>query len=222
MGLTGFPLRYLTLEDARGRRLVWRDMPGMLGLLALMSLPFLFIPGANFFHKDGFVDKIGTFSSVLTGFYVAGLVAVATFPRNLDGLDKVIEIGAILLPSADGERERLTRREYVCAMFGYLAFMSMIVTIVAIGCVTVSDWFQHISGLHATIGNRQVGIPRRWLRGVPLVGGNIVLSSLFMTTIRALYYLIDRLYVTSPKPLPRPMGVEASSESTPPSEEPIR
>ncbi|WP_019831146.1 hypothetical protein [Sphingomonas sp. PR090111-T3T-6A] len=203
MGLTGFPLRYLVLEDARGRRLVWRDLPGMLALVVLMSAPFLLIPGANFFHKDGFVDKIGTFASVLTGFYVAGLVAVATFPRNIHGLDKVIEVGPILLPVADGERERLTRREYVCAMFGYLAFMSMIVTIIAIGCVTVSDWFKHIPGVHRTLAGTQVSIPRRWLRAVPLLGGNIVLSSVFTTTVRALYYLIDRLYVTSPKPLPR-------------------
>lgn len=148
MDLIGFPLRYLSLEDALGRSLYKRDLLGMFLVTVFITAPFILVPGANFFHKDGFVDKAGSFSSVLTGFYVAGLVAVATFPRDKRGLDKTIEVGPVRIRvRRDEEPVSLSRREYVCAMFSYLAFMSMALTITSIVCVTTAGWLRSIGPL---------------------------------------------------------------------------
>lgn len=212
--IAAYPLRYLSLEARSGRRLIWRDLPGMVVVAAFTAAPYAVFDQANFFHRDGFIDKVGTFSSVLTGFYVAGLVAVATFPFNRAGLDKVIEVGPVFLPKRradeddigpgqqDRDREALTRREYVCSMFGYLAFMSMLVTVLSIMCVTTADFvgkFNHVTwsvrGVDMTLTHANV---RLAVVGISC----LVLSSLFVTTSRALYYLIDRLYASSPEVLP--------------------
>lgn len=223
--IAAYPLRYLSLEAQSGRRLLWRDLPGMVIVAALTAAPYFIFGEANFFHKDGFIDKVGSFSSVLTGFYVAGLVAVATFPFNKSGLDKAIEVGPVFLPKRqvnndersdeqEDDREALTRREYVCSMFGYLAFMSMLTTILSIMCVTAASkvgkfdpatwelWKLNISLTHSTVRLALISI------------SCLVLSSLFVTTSRALYYLIDRLYASSPEILPFPDKANANTDDS--------
>lgn len=212
--IAAYPLRYLSLEARSGRRLIWRDLPSMMLVAAVTAVPYAVFEQANFFHKDGFIDKVGTFSSVLTGFYVAGLVAVATFPFNRAGLDKVIEVGPVFLPTPranddklsseqdDRDREALTRREYVCSMFGYLAFMSMLTTILSIMCVTIADWVGHFKPITWAVRGIDVSLTHADVR-LGVVGIScLFLSSLFVTTSRALYYLIDRLYASSPEVLP--------------------
>lgn len=204
MRALAFPMRYLRLQTARGSKLWLRDLPGAVIVGLLISLPYLLIAGANYFHKDGFIDKIGTFASVLTGFYVAGLVAVATFPRNPAGLDKVIEVGSIKVPGRGGEEDEfLTRREYVCAMFGYLAFVSLIITTMAIICVTTSDWMNGLKDQAFAFRGRTFALPKEWLRGAAVIMSSLVLGHVFITTVRGLYYLIDRIYAVVPTPLPR-------------------
>ncbi len=57
---------------------------------------------------------------VLIGFFVASLAAVATFQRP--GMDENMRGKA---PTLQGKG--VTRRQYLCYMFGYLAFMSIAV-----------------------------------------------------------------------------------------------
>ena len=179
-------------------------MPAAFGVAALISAPYLLLDSSNYFHKDGFVDKIGTFASVLTGFYVAGLVAVATFPRNEAGLDKTIEFGKIILPSANRENdEYMTRREYVCAMFGYLAFASLIITTTSIIAVTTSDWMNGFSDQTLLFAGQRITFSKICLRSVAVAGCSIILGHVFATTVRGLYYLIDRIYAVAPSPLAR-------------------
>lgn len=211
--IASYPLRYLTLEGQTRRRLIWRDLPSMALVASITAAPYLLFGEANFFHKDGFIDKVGAFSSVLTGFYVAGLVAVATFPFNRAGLDKVIEVGPVFLPKPQSkkddqtdfkeiDREALTRREYVCSMFGYLAFMSMLTTILAIVCVTISDKVGRVENISLGPWLGNISLTHGMFRGVLIGISCLVLSSLFVTTSRALYYLIDRLYASSPEIIP--------------------
>ncbi|MDR6146148.1 hypothetical protein QE363_001941 [Sphingomonas sp. SORGH_AS870] len=220
------PLNYLRLVDYRRVRLIYQNITAHLVLFILFSAPFLIFEKANFFHKDGFIDKLGSFSSVLTGFYVAGLLAVATFGEHGTN-DKPITVGPIILPKrrhhllgwrrnanpSGGESEfedddladdqHLSRREYVCYMFGYLAFASLVITIFSIVVVSVLSAGSQIRPLHHQLGAYRLTVKPDFFRGMMVIAVSAYLSHVIITTCRALYYLTDRLYAKEPELLPR-------------------
>ncbi|RSU77403.1 hypothetical protein BRX37_05975 [Sphingomonas sp. S-NIH.Pt3_0716] len=203
MNIPFYPLRYLSLRGENGFPIWWRDIFLILLFLLGISIPFIIKNNANFFHKDGFIDKVGTFSSVLTGFYVAGLVAVATFAHQVNGLDKTIEVGRIKYPHKKGEdAEFLSRRQFVCSMFGYLAFLSLIITLASIVIVIVADANPKVEDASFSFSDWRVDIDKNYMRGVSIILFNIPVASLTITTLHGLYYLIDRLYAVSPSLLP--------------------
>lgn len=183
-----FPLGYLTLTDEQGRPLFRRDLLGVITLALVVSLPF-WATTANYFGTYGFLDKFGAFSGVLTGFYVAALVSVASFLGASPSLDDLIEVGPVYGPPKDNEPNPLTRRQYICSMFGYLAFMSLGMSLGALLAVTIAAPVS--SALHALVGNETVQLV---LRGAIILGMNLVLAHLVATTCHGLYYLMDRLY----------------------------
>jgi len=187
-----YPLRYFRLVNDEKRHLeLWPTL-----LLALvLALPFIFVPGTAFFHKDGFLDKLLILTSALTGFYVAALVAAATFTHP--DLDKVFKAGPVALVTRDnGQKimEYLTRREFVCRIFGYLAFSSFVISLFASLFVGASG-FDHAAVTH-------------WRLIGPFIGGNylpvtravvifcftLAIAHLAVVTGLGLYYLIDRLH----------------------------
>lgn len=206
-------LRYLRLRDERGRRLAFRNIAATLALTAALSAPFIAISTSNYFHKDGFIDKVGSFSSVLTGFYVAGLLAVATFASSMGNLDGVIHIGRIILPGreeADPARD-LTRREYVCAIFGYLSAMSLFTTLLSITIVTIAEALPALHDFEIHRGGYDLKVYKDVLRIAPIAVFSTLVSHLTVVTCHGLYYLMDRLYAQSPEILP-------NKEQSPPGE----
>ncbi|WP_048707403.1 hypothetical protein [Microvirga massiliensis] len=203
-----YPLSYLSLKDEGGRRLFRRNSVAVLVVVAVMSAPFILFD-ANYFGDKGFLDRFGSFAAVLTGFYIAALVGVASFASSVGDLDGEIEVGRISRPvpnPAEGEdlEEYLTRRQYVCSMFGYLAFVSLVLSVGAIMLIVaaaparsavnaISGW----SGAQTAQGAKDV------LRAIVIVGFNLVLAHLLVTTCHGLYYLIDRLYAKKPTLLPK-------------------
>lgn len=190
-----FPLLYLKLENAFGRYIIRRDIVPLFLLIGLLAGPFLFFGQANYFHKDGFVDKVSSFLAVLTGFYVAALIAVATLSSKFADLDLPITDGEVRLPSKDGEAgELLSRRQYVCYMFGYMAFVSLFLSLACIALVVLSP-------LLADEGFSiwSVRIAHSWVRGTGILILTIPLASLALTTVRGLYYLVERLYAETSK-----------------------
>ncbi|MGQ2906769.1 MAG: hypothetical protein ACT6QU_02330 [Aliihoeflea sp.] len=178
MFIFSYPLRYLALKNEARQRLIWRDAIPVVLLATALSLPFWLSP-ANFFGPSGFVDRFGAFAGVLTGFYIAALVGVASFSGALQGLDEVMQFGQVFVRE-DGEDRALTRREYVTAMFGYLSLLALSLSFSAILMVVSAD------------------VIRAW---VPLWVGDISLSiflvatsHMVVTTFHGLYYFIDRLY----------------------------
>lgn len=165
-------------------------------LAVILLAPFWLVPSANLFHKDGFVEKVGSFSSVLTGFYVAGLLAVATFSTVLGDVDKKIERGAVVLRSKDKESpdHHLTRREYVCQMFGYLATLSMAISLLSILLVVLTQSIREspIVAFDYVFNKTLIRI---------IVGGlySLMAAHLVVTTSIGLYYFVDRLYTKEAK-----------------------
>lgn len=197
----GYPLRFLRLTDVKGRRLYYHDLPAILVVSCLLSFPYIIFQETNYFGNDGFLDRVGSFSSTLTGFYVAGLLAVAAFGREVSGLDKIIEVGPVLLPSREKDEppDRLTRREYVCLMFGYLAFLSLALTLMAIVGLTATTSVPTIPSFTVGYDQWNIIVEKAWIRSVAIMFYGLIISSLSVTTLHGLYYLIDRLYAKSPE-----------------------
>lgn len=178
MNILLYPLRYLTLKDEGNRRLFYRNIVTVLFITFVLSAPFIFT-NANFFGEKGFLDRFGGFCGVLTGFYIAALVGIASV-AGTGALDKVIHLGKIYGITENGEPVALTRREYVSAIFGYLAFISFALSVVAILFV-------------ATAASAKEILPI-WVGYIALCAFNVVLAHMIVTTCHGLYYFIDRIY----------------------------
>lgn len=139
------PLRYFGL---RNREKTIIDIVGTLVIGSLILTPFLILPEASFFRAGGFLDRLIGLLSALTGFFVAALVAAATFAHP--DLDREMTNGAVEMKVPDGESyrwQKLTRRELACAIFGYLSFAAFLLSVAVAMIVpiattaTSSPWF---------------------------------------------------------------------------------
>jgi len=196
MTLIFYPLGYLSLQDEKGRSMRRRDAPAALFGALLLSAPFIAFPDAVFFGSGGFLASVVALFSTLAGFYVAALVAAATLSHGAD-LDSVIQVGKIFRDEDEGQRP-LTRRQFVCALFGYLAFLAFVLSIVLNLIVPLSQSKALIS-----LGASKIYAESAWtvvdvLGPVAKVLISIPISHLFVVTSYGLYYLIKRLYEKRP------------------------
>jgi hypothetical protein len=182
MNIMFYPLKYLLLVDEDKKKLWPRNIIALIVITLLLSLPF-FANGTNYFGEKGFLDRFGAFCGVITGFYIAALVGIASFSGNLSSLDHEMTEGKIF--SSRNNTDGLTRREYVSAIFGYLSFMSFFLSIVAIILVVCAQMAQQL-------------IPA-WVSYVIIILFNICVSHMMVTTSHGLYYLIERLYYQEPE-----------------------
>jgi hypothetical protein len=207
-----YPLNYFRLRADEKRRL---DALATAVVAALLGLPFILFGGV-FFSPDGFLDKLINVTAALGGFYVAALVAAATFAHP--DLDKVIKSGPVALVTRDasGQRitEALTRREFACTIFGYLAFASILFSIVAAMAVGLSR-NSAIPGLLASGGGVSLYLA---VRAVFIVAFVIPAAHIAVVTGLGLYYLMDRLYrqdraIITPKSGQAPKGDASKGET---------
>jgi hypothetical protein len=180
-----YPLRYFSLENGEKR---WLDTLVTMFLAALIAAPFVLIPGASFFHPNGFLDKLLVLTSALTGFYVAALVAAATFSHP--DLDKTIRSGPIALITKDDDgnriRELLTRREFVCIIFGHLAFATFMLSVASSFLIGLSgiDYIKVFFFAKVIL----------WVRAFVIIGLSAAVGHVIVATALGLYYLMDRMY----------------------------
>ena len=189
---------YKKLRLETGQTIFRRDLLSLCLLSLLLSIPFWIFQHANFFSKDGFVDRIGVFSSVLTDLYVAGLLAVSSMSNNSENLDKQITVGKVAIRMSDWDVV-LTRRQYVCYFFGYLAFVSLCLAIFSHLIVILSQPIRAVLPFECSVYMPfcvSVGV----IRGLLVCLYGAALSTFTLTTIRALHYLVERLYY---KPMTR-------------------
>lgn len=193
MNVLTYPLRYLALKDESGRALFLRNKLSIVSLTIIIAAPFIFAH-LNFFGDRGFLDRIGSFLSVLTGFYIAALVGIASFASTLGDLDEVIESGKIKINPGTENEVDLTRRQYVCIMFGYLSFISLFLSVFSVLAISIVETRGIITELlkYDFCKNlKWIYIP---LRMTLILLFCVVISHMLLTTCHGLYYLIDRLY----------------------------
>jgi hypothetical protein len=122
------------------------------GIAVAVSCLYGFSPNKPALMGDlGLLKDLKDFVQVLFPFYVAALAAVATFTR--EGLDDetvggkaLVWIGSRLVP--------LTRRQFVCRLFGYCSVLSMFLFIAVILAKMAQPWamsaFQPYGGCFRT------------------------------------------------------------------------
>lgn len=150
------------------------------------------------FAKDGLVDGLGSITAVLAGFYVAGLVAIATFFRENSSLDDVIENGPAIINRGTDDEERLTRRQYVCSIFGFLVALSFFLAISAVVLRVSSPSISHIFGISEVIFCSYEILWTTILEFISVFIWIYLFILQITLTLIGLYYLMDRIYDTRP------------------------
>ena len=178
-----YPIQYFRLSNADKRRI---DLIPTIVLGLLVAVPFLGLEGTSFFRANGFLDRVLTLTSALTGFYVAALVAAATFLHP--DLDKPIKTGPVILITKDEDgnisREALTRREFACMIFGYLAASTLMLSLAIAFVVGIS-----------TAKIPSLAMPHFWLARAGLILlFTVWISHIVTVTALGLFYLMDRLH----------------------------
>lgn len=195
------PFKYLRLRNERGTRLVFRDLASMLIIALIFASPFVAFEQVNFSRAAGFVDRMGSLAAVLAGFYIAALVAVASFSASIGDLDCPITNGKIFLNK--GDEDSLTRREYICAVFGFLSFLSLFIAIASSFVLIIAPVVSGITSKDVIeIFHFSTSI-FELVRSTVVFVYCFILSAMIVTTFYGLYYLTDRIYAKAPKILPK-------------------
>lgn len=177
------PLDYLRIRhDAKPLFDWW--IPVVIALLLTIGIVLLPVR-VVLLGEAGLIAGFNSLLQVLTGFYIAALAALATF--NKAGMDELMAGDPPrLLTSVRGHDTeiRLTRRRFLCLMFGYLALASMLL---------------YLGGLAANLlrDNLAILMPVETNGIVYLVSVFLYLflsSNLVVTTLLGLYYMSDRIH----------------------------
>lgn len=165
-------------------------------LMTLLTLAAVLLAGDKFsvYGTPGLISSIASYLQLLSGFFITALAAIATF--NREGMDDEMLGDPPTLER--GEPEKLSRRRFLCFLFGYLAFGSIILYIAGtIITLSAPALLGHLS--------QNVIVALRWsiLAIYMFCTFNILITSLL-----GMYYLTDKLH----RPLPAKSSAEVYQE----------
>lgn len=174
------PLAFLRLQSPDLRAYQW-TIPAVLGALALVA--FYLLPSKPpLFTEKGLVNTVNGLLNTLIGFYIAALAAVAAF--NNPTLDQVMKgRPPTLTVYREGvqTKEQLTRRRFLVILFGYCAFISIMLFTLGVLSLILAPSLASAS----------------WMPTLRLVWLGVYFSmaaSLLVVTLLGLHYLIDRMH----------------------------
>ncbi|PYY71482.1 hypothetical protein CRX42_05890 [Pseudomonas jessenii] len=198
------PLSYLRIErqDKITDELV---IPGVITFL-LVAVLFYFSGRIPVFSEKGVISVIVGYLQIVSGFYIASLAAVATF--NKDSMDKPMPGIPVLLRSRrrkKGRSEALSRRRFLCFLFGYLSFMSLFLYFGGSALVLLAPHIKAIftGGLFLLL---------KWAVVIMYI---FLTSNMLITTLLGLYYMTDRIHrreATFVKPMIAPIEDDEESD----------
>jgi hypothetical protein len=175
-------LDWLHVEHHVIKRINYRLSP-FFGLAASASIWVLPVK-LNLFGDFGLFYHMNGLMQILAGFFIASLAAVATFSR--EGLDDVMGGDPPTIPRSSGRPEDLTRRRFLCLLFGFLAGGSIVLylagAIAMLAAPLVHDWGLAHATLHVALRS-----------AIGFVYG-MVLCNVLLTSFLGLYFLIDRIH----------------------------
>lgn len=155
-------------------------------LLTAFSLLIFWLTAGSCLALDlsKIITGLNSLLSILIGFYIASLAAVSSF--NSDKLDQPIRGSVVKVntTSGNGSREILTRRQFLSALFGYCAGLSVILYILGLFYANLTFSYQdhHLDLINHAI-NFVIQLLYLWLS-----------FSLLVSTLLGLHYLIERMH----------------------------
>lgn len=184
------PLTYLRIRLGEGtwyetKRFYDYVLPAILGLLTTYGY-FSLIPQPVLLGEHGLLNSISGLLQLLVAFFIAALAAVATFPR--ESMDKPLRGSPAHLKRWSNAQQRnvdveLSRRQFVCYLFGYLSFLSLALFLAII--VADAVW-PHVA---KSLGDDILHYLKLILTGVLW----IAFWNVLIQTVLGLYFLADRM-----------------------------
>lgn len=118
------PLSFLSIKhpELNGIRWIFPIFLSIISVIACILLPVK----PCFFGDTGVIPSVTGLLQILTGFFIASLAAIATFDKP--NMDEIMQgEPPTLTKKFDDTRieEKLTRRRFLCYLFGYLSFLSL-------------------------------------------------------------------------------------------------
>ncbi|WP_298775152.1 hypothetical protein [uncultured Shewanella sp.] len=173
------PMYYLGIKHTEKR---WFDVyiPMLLALLVSIIIFSLPKPIA-LMGKGSLISLVNGILQILSGFYIASMAAVATFQK--EGMDKYMDG---VPPKLGGEP--LTRRNFLAYLFGYLAFMSILMYFVGgfiqLSVSNISFWMIDV---------------HRSVKFILLAIYLFVVCNILTTTVLGMHFLIDKIHRSEAK-----------------------
>lgn len=179
------PLAYLRVK----RNGKWTEELVLPFLLSAATVAAVYALGEKFsvYGNPGLINSITSYFQLLSGFFITALAAIATFNRQ--GLDDpMLGDPPTLTHAKDYQPEMLSRRRFLCFLFGYLAFGSLVIyfsgTIITLAAPVLNTSFSD------TI--------RPLIKWGALLGFTFLSFNILLTSLLGLYYLTDRLHRDPP------------------------
>jgi hypothetical protein len=185
------PLDYLLVHHPEKKLFDWA-IPLIVGVL--LSISWANVEFKNtIFETDGFISQIQNLLSILTGFFIAALAAVATFDADGKSMDSPMpgKTPVTLRVRNNGGTEKLSRRRFLCLLFGYLAFLSLALFLVGVLARSFHKPLWSIASAKLDLLQPNLSDQIAWLLWL---GFCIALIQLMTNTLLGLFYLTDRIH----------------------------
>jgi hypothetical protein len=160
-----------------------------------LSIPATYIGykySIGIFSEKGVIGGFQKLLEILVPFYIAALAAVATFAR--EGLDEPLKghAATVSIRHANGEwiEHVLTRRQFICYLFGYLSFLSLVLFVVILFLNLVSQKSGAV--FHETFGG-YLSYAKMFVIYIFMVP----IWQMIVTTLLGVYFMSERLMVMS-------------------------
>ena len=177
------PISYLKIKDEEASQKVWFDflLPGILAVC--FSFTLLFLDETISINLSVLFSKFSGVINILPGFYIASIAAVATFDKadlNTDIKSMKLEL---FYPKKGIEETPINKRIFLCSMFSYLTFLSVICSL---SIVFVPVFVKILASSFYYEVFKEIGVFMLLL----------MLSQLATVTCWALYYMAHRIHIT--------------------------
>lgn len=178
------PLDYTRIKHST---LVFYSVSLPLLVSLCITAVLLYLPlNVNIIGDGGLVALITDLLQILTGFYIASLAAVATFDK--EGMDQKMPGGTPptleIKLKGKNKTETLTRRRFLCLLFGYLSFLSIFLYFLG----SVTQLLEHnVKALFA--GDLYTFLKWSFVEFFLFLSANLI-----VTTLLGLFYMVDRIH----------------------------
>ncbi|PTQ90265.1 hypothetical protein [Agitococcus lubricus] len=178
------PFAYLSIKNHPSKKVFDWIFPAIISItLMVMLSPFW--SDINFYGNDGLISKLMTFCQTLPGFFLAALSVIATFSKvDIDQLLPAPTPKIKVEVRGTVNEIELTRRRFLCMLFSFLTFESLILAILPLFILAIAPAASKI-------------IAEGWNTLAAITFIFVYLFTFFQmltATMLGLYYLGDRLH----------------------------